>query len=325
MPEIDSKKPAEAVEPQTKKQKLSTKDDSIKSSESKTTSESTELKTEEKPAETESTSKATEEESKDSSTEDPTKASVPVQQIPSMLTELSTHLENAVNDKKDDDSAKETKESSEVKKDSGPAEEDAVSAAAVATAAANAAATAAATAAAASAAAISTTGVPSATQPPEDIPEDRDAKDSAEDGDMYLKEDLPESSTSSGPITKNGRGRKPAPGTEEWHKQRKLNHKEVERRRRLSINTGIQELQSVIPSNDTNKSQIIKRAVEYIKRLKENENTNIEKWTLEKLITDQAVNELANSNEKLKIELEKAYREIEHWKKTYNALKEEKK
>ncbi|OUM53749.1 hypothetical protein BVG19_g3062 [[Candida] boidinii] len=312
MSEIESKQAAEAVEPQTKKQKLSPKDDSISSSDPKTTTaESTETKTEETPVETDATSKATDEEPKTASTEDPTKASVPVQQIPSMLTELSTHLENAVNDKKDDDSTKDTKES-ETKNDSEPTDE-------------NVAATAAAAAAAASAAAISTSRVPTATQPPGDLPEDQDSKDSAEDDDMYLKEDLPEGSSSAGPITKNGRGRKPAPGTEEWHKQRKLNHKEVERRRRLSINTGIQELQAVIPSNDTNKSQIIKRAVEYIRRLKENENTNIEKWTLEKLITDQAVNELANSNEKLKIELEKAYREIEHWKKTYNALKEEKK
>ena len=53
---------------------------------------------------------------------------------------------------------------------------------------------------------------------------------------------------------------------------------------------------------------------EYIKRLKENENNNIEKWTLEKLLTEQAVSELSASNEKLKHELESAYREIEQLK-----------
>ncbi|KAI0464382.1 hypothetical protein LJB42_001995 [Komagataella kurtzmanii] len=133
--------------------------------------------------------------------------------------------------------------------------------------------------------------------------------------------------TSGGPIANNatasssaassgsGYSVKPATGSEEWHKMRKENHKEVERRRRENINHGIKELAALLPTGDSNKAQILKKAVDYIKRLKENENNNIEKWTLEKLITDQAVNELANSNEKLKAELEKAYREIEHWKK----------
>lgn len=115
---------------------------------------------------------------------------------------------------------------------------------------------------------------------------------------------------------------KPSHGSEEWHKQRRENHKEVERRRRESINQGIKELAALIPTNDTNKSQILQRAVEYIKRLKENENNNIEKWTLEKLLTEQAVSELSASNEKLKQELERAYREIEQWKKL---VKDEKK
>ncbi|KAG5420119.1 CBF1 [Candida metapsilosis] len=107
---------------------------------------------------------------------------------------------------------------------------------------------------------------------------------------------------------------KPQHGSEEWHKQRKDNHKEVERRRREAINVGIKELAELIPTRDTNKTQILQRAVEYIKRLKENENNNIEKWTLEKLLTEQAVSELSASNEKLKQELERAYREIERLK-----------
>lgn len=116
---------------------------------------------------------------------------------------------------------------------------------------------------------------------------------------------LPQSSSNS----------KPQHGSDEWHKQRRENHKEVERRRRESINQGIKELAALIPTNDTNKAQILQRAVEYIKRLKENENNNIEKWTLEKLLTEQAVSELSASNDKLKQELERAYREIEQWKK----------
>ncbi|CCH46163.1 Upstream stimulatory factor 1 [Wickerhamomyces ciferrii] len=108
---------------------------------------------------------------------------------------------------------------------------------------------------------------------------------------------------------------KPLAGSDEWHRIRKDNHKEVERRRRENINSGIKELSTLLPTQDTNKSQILQRAIEYIKRLKENENNNIEKWTLEKLLTDQAIAELTASNEKLKAELERAYREVEHWKK----------
>ncbi len=108
---------------------------------------------------------------------------------------------------------------------------------------------------------------------------------------------------------------KPAIGTEEWHRIRRDNHKEVERRRRENINTGINELAKIVPGCEKNKSQILRRAVEYIKQLKENENSNMEKWTLEKLLTEQTVNELSSSNEKLKTELEIAYREIENWKK----------
>ncbi|ODQ77765.1 hypothetical protein BABINDRAFT_172572 [Babjeviella inositovora NRRL Y-12698] len=118
---------------------------------------------------------------------------------------------------------------------------------------------------------------------------------------------------------------KPVAGTDEWHKIRRDNHKEVERRRRENINLGIREISGLLPFHDNNKAAILQRAVEYIKRLKENENNNIEKWTLEKLLTDQAVAELSHSNEKLKKELEKAYKELEHWKRACHQQNEEKK
>ncbi|WPK23395.1 hypothetical protein PUMCH_000634 [Australozyma saopauloensis] len=113
-------------------------------------------------------------------------------------------------------------------------------------------------------------------------------------------------------------GNKPQHGTEAWHRLRRENHKEVERRRRELINSGIKDLAALIPTPDTNKAQILQRAVEFIRRLKENENNNIEKWTLEKLLTEQAVSELNASNEKLKAELERAYREIEQLRRTLN-------
>ncbi|KAF8292332.1 hypothetical protein DL93DRAFT_2029657, partial [Clavulina sp. PMI_390] len=82
---------------------------------------------------------------------------------------------------------------------------------------------------------------------------------------------------------------------EDWTRQRKDNHKEVERRRRGAINQGINELSALMPTNgssDKAKGAILTRAVQYIRLLKENETRNIEKWTLEKLLMDQAMGDL---------------------------------
>ncbi|KAJ6463515.1 hypothetical protein C8R45DRAFT_840960 [Mycena sanguinolenta] len=83
-------------------------------------------------------------------------------------------------------------------------------------------------------------------------------------------------------------------GSEEWTRQRKDNHKEVERRRRGNINEGINELGRIVPngSGEKAKGAILSRAVQYIHHLKENEARNIEKWTLEKLLMDQAMGDL---------------------------------
>ncbi|KAG6006621.1 hypothetical protein E4U21_006843 [Claviceps maximensis] len=107
---------------------------------------------------------------------------------------------------------------------------------------------------------------------------------------------------------------KPTVGSEEWHKMRKDNHKEVERRRRETINEGINELAKIVPGCEKNKGSILQRACNFISQLKENEQQNIEKWTLEKLLTEQAITELSASNDKLKQECERLYRELETWK-----------
>jgi hypothetical protein len=126
--------------------------------------------------------------------------------------------------------------------------------------------------------------------------------------------------TSSSPNINNGDpespSNRPLVGSEEWHRQRRDNHKEVERRRRETINDGISELSKIVPGCEKNKGSILARAVQYIQQLKENESHNIEKWTLDKLLTDQAMAELQQNNEKLKLELERAWREAEAWKKT---------
>ena len=81
-----------------------------------------------------------------------------------------------------------------------------------------------------------------------------------------------------------------------------LSQKEVERRRRGNINEGINELGRIVPSGSGEKAKgaILARAVQYIHHLKENEARNIEKWTLEKLLMDQAMGDLQAQLEEIK-------------------------
>lgn len=55
--------------------------------------------------------------------------------------------------------------------------------------------------------------------------------------------------------------------------------------------------------------------MQFITQLKDNETQNIEKWTLEKLLTEQAIAELSSSCDKLKNECQRARAECEQWKK----------
>lgn len=98
----------------------------------------------------------------------------------------------------------------------------------------------------------------------------------------------------SGTTGRSRAARSAAMGTDEWTRQRKDNHKEVERRRRGNINEGINELGRIVPNSSGEKAKgaILQRAVQYIHHLKENEARNIEKWTLEKLLMDQAMGDL---------------------------------
>jgi transcriptional regulator CBF1 len=141
-------------------------------------------------------------------------------------------------------------------------------------------------------------------------------------------------SASKSPTAPNS-SQKPPVGSDEWHKVRRDNHKEgehctcpveliiglantpptVERRRRETINEGINELSKIVPGCEKNKGSILQRAVQYITQLKENENQNIEKWTLEKLLLDQAITELSASCDRLKADCQRAYTELEIWKK----------
>jgi hypothetical protein len=88
----------------------------------------------------------------------------------------------------------------------------------------------------------------------------------------------------------------------------------VERRRRETINEGINELAKIVPGCEKNKGSILQRAVQFITQLKENESQNIEKWTLEKLLTEQAIAELSGSCDRLKAELNQVYKDLDAWK-----------
>lgn len=76
----------------------------------------------------------------------------------------------------------------------------------------------------------------------------------------------------------------------------------MERRRRGNINEGINELARIVPNGTGEKAKgaILSRAVQYIHHLKENEARNIEKWTLEKLLMDQAMGDLQAQLEEIK-------------------------
>ena len=88
----------------------------------------------------------------------------------------------------------------------------------------------------------------------------------------------------------------------------------VERRRRETINEGINELAKIVPGCEKNKGSILQRAVQYITQLRENETRNIEKWTLEKMLTDQALSEVTSSLDKFKDDLHRARSSAERYK-----------
>jgi hypothetical protein len=113
---------------------------------------------------------------------------------------------------------------------------------------------------------------------------------------------------------------KPAVGSDEWHKQRRENHKQVERRRRENINEGIAEIAKIVPGCEKNKGSILNRAAVYIRQLKETEAATLEKWTLEKLLTDQAISELNRQVEVFKAELERVKLENNYLKRELESV-----
>lgn len=117
---------------------------------------------------------------------------------------------------------------------------------------------------------------------------------------------------------------KPLPGTEEWAKLRRDNHKEVERRRRETINDGINELAKVVPNSEKNKGAILRQAAKYIHTIQEAHDKMAaevesisslieerEKALLEKNLAQSALNQLNTQHEQLKRDFDSLQVEIE--------------
>ena len=77
----------------------------------------------------------------------------------------------------------------------------------------------------------------------------------------------------------------------------------MERRRRETINEGINELAKIVPGCEKNKGSILARAVTYINDLKARDSVTVEKKVLEKVVLEQAVNELQEVNNSLQQKL----------------------
>jgi hypothetical protein len=114
---------------------------------------------------------------------------------------------------------------------------------------------------------------------------------------------------------------KPTVGSPEWHALRKNNHKEgnvspsycrlasvsnnvlVERRRRETINEGINQIAQLVPNCDKNKGAILQRAIEYIVQLHEEKKQMNSRWEQTNMTTGHAINEISAQNAKLKAEV----------------------
>ncbi|TPX74775.1 hypothetical protein CcCBS67573_g03932 [Chytriomyces confervae] len=83
--------------------------------------------------------------------------------------------------------------------------------------------------------------------------------------------------------------------SENWLRAKRDSHKEVERRRRGVIASGIEQLAELIPAVEKKQEKIIKGALQYIQELKAAEESNLEKWTVEKSICQQAIQEMSNT------------------------------
>lgn len=69
-------------------------------------------------------------------------------------------------------------------------------------------------------------------------------------------------------------------------------------------------MSNLVPGADKNKSKIINQAAEYIAALKTTEASNLEKWTLDKLMTDKTIRELNQEADRLREEVDRRDKQI---------------
>lgn len=82
----------------------------------------------------------------------------------------------------------------------------------------------------------------------------------------------------------------------------KANHLKVERRRRETINEGINEIAKIVPGCEKNKGSILQRAVQYITQLADEKKDTQTKWAQESMISRHALDEISDQNNKIRDE-----------------------
>lgn len=81
--------------------------------------------------------------------------------------------------------------------------------------------------------------------------------------------------------------------------RRRENHRLIEKRRRETINNGINELAEVLPDHSKKRSTVILKSIEYINELKQLNSTISEERDLLKARNQELVNELAEKNKRI--------------------------
>jgi vacuolar-type H+-ATPase subunit I/STV1 len=123
--------------------------------------------------------------------------------------------------------------------------------------------------------------------------------------------------------TTNIEDTRPAVGTEEWHRRRRESHKLVERKRREAINEGINEIARIVPGCEKNKGSILTRAATYIRQLKDEQVSLMEKASLEKLLSEQAITHLKQQLATVKEQMEKLSQESQTLKNELESTRSE--
>ncbi|KTA95544.1 Centromere-binding protein 1 [Nakaseomyces glabratus] len=109
---------------------------------------------------------------------------------------------------------------------------------------------------------------------------------------------------------KRGKQTKGDESIQDWRKIRKESHKEVERRRRETINLAIDNLRKLLPKPEYSKAGILNSAAALIQKLKESESSQMNKWAIQRIVTEQTKTAHQKSNEKLAAALDDAYQEL---------------